>query len=150
MNHARFWLVLAGLLGAAGVGLGAYGAHGLEPRVVAVVAPGAASSASNEIPAEQRKEIARRMDNWKTAAHYQMTHVAALLAIGLASARWPHRLWCVAGAAMLLGIAMFSGTLYYEALAPERQLGIVVMFGGISYIVGWLFLATAAFRAACV
>lgn len=143
MNQARFWLTIAGILGAAGVGLGAYGAHGLEQRVVAVVA-GSGVSASDELPAEQRKEIARRLDNWKTAAQYQMTHVAALLAIGLAAGRWPSRMWCVAGAAMLLGIAMFSGMLYYEALAPERRLGIVVMFGGISYIAGWLLLAAAA------
>lgn len=57
MNQARFWLTIAGILGAAGVGLGAYGAHGLEQRVVAVVA-GSGVSASDELPAEQRKEIA--------------------------------------------------------------------------------------------
>lgn len=143
MNQARLWLAMAGLLGAAGVGLGAYGAHGLEQRVLTIVA-GTGVSTSDGLPAGQRKEFARRMENWKTAAHYQMTHVAALLAIGLASARWPSRMWGFAGAAMLLGIAMFSGVLYHETLASERRLGIVVMFGGISYIVGWLLFAAAA------
>jgi uncharacterized membrane protein YgdD (TMEM256/DUF423 family) len=45
---------------------------------------------------------------------------------------------------MLSGIAMFSGMLYYQALAPEPRMGIVVMFGGIGYIIGWLLLASAA------
>ncbi|MEX2093004.1 MAG: DUF423 domain-containing protein [Pirellulales bacterium] len=147
MNAPRFWLTIAGLLGALGVGLGAYGAHGLEKRVraVATAAPSvdAADKQSSGIASSVEADVARRIDNWKTAVHYQMTHVAALLAIGLASARWPMRRWCFAGAAMLAGMVMFSGMLYYEALAPERRLGIVVMFGGISYIVGWLLLAWA-------
>lgn len=142
MSAARWWLIVAGLLGALGVGLGAHGAHGLRPQVEQAVD---ASLVASMTAAEREAEIAHRMDNWKTGVQYQMMHVAALLAIGLASAQWPLRRWCFAGAAMLAGMAMFSGMLYYQALAPERRLGIVVMFGGISYIVGWLLLAAAAF-----
>lgn len=146
MSAARWWLIAAGLLGAVGVGLGAYGAHGLRPQVEqAVDAAGVASGGGSLTAAEREAEIAHRMDNWKTGVQYQMVHVAALLAIGLASAQWPLRRWCFAGVAMLAGMVMFSGMLYYQALAPERRLGIVVMFGGISYILGWLLLAAAAF-----
>lgn len=141
MCAAKFWLMLGGLLGALGVGLGAYGAHGLEKSVTAVVENHASSVAT---AAEKQTEIAKRIENWKTAAQYQMTHVAALLAIGLATARWPMKRWCFAGALMLGGMGMFSGVLYAQALMPERKLGIVVMFGGLSYIVGWLVLASAA------
>jgi uncharacterized membrane protein YgdD (TMEM256/DUF423 family) len=141
MNVARNWLTLAALLGALGVGLGAYGAHGLEAKVKAVVEASLGTGAS---PADIQTEIAKRIENWKTAAHYQMTHVAALLAIGLAAARWPMKRWCIAGGFMLAGMAMFSGVLYAQALMPERKLGIVVMFGGLSYIAGWLVMASAA------
>jgi uncharacterized membrane protein YgdD (TMEM256/DUF423 family) len=47
---------------------------------------------------------------------------------------------------MLLGMGMFSGVLYYRALSPDPRFGIVVMFGGISYIVGWLLFSAAALR----
>jgi uncharacterized membrane protein YgdD (TMEM256/DUF423 family) len=141
MNAAKLWLTLAGLLGALGVGLGAHGAHGLEPQVKAIVEGHPPKDASM---AGLDAEIAHRMDNWRTAVHYQMMHVAGLLAIGLAAARWPMKRWSAAGAMMLLGILLFSGVLYHEAIAPYRRLDLVVMFGGISYIVGWLLLAAAA------
>jgi uncharacterized membrane protein YgdD (TMEM256/DUF423 family) len=141
MCAAKLWLGLGALLGALGVGLGAYGAHGLEKSVTAVVEEHAGSAATS---AEKQAEIAKRIENWKTAAQYQMTHIAALLAIGLATARWPMKRWCFAGAMMLAGMAMFSGVLYAQAFMPERNLGLVVMFGGLSYIAGWLVLASAA------
>ncbi len=143
MNAPRLWLTVAGLLGALGVGLGAFGAHGLEKQVKAVVESNFVANAADSATTIET-EIARRVENWRTAVHYQMMHVAALLAIGLSAARWPGRLWSLAGVAMLLGIALFSGVLYYEALAPEQRLALFVMFGGISYIIGWLLLAAAA------
>jgi uncharacterized membrane protein YgdD (TMEM256/DUF423 family) len=146
VNAAKSWIVTAALLGAAGVALGAYGAHGLEKRVVAVVVGESERAASEVRTTEQEKAIEKRMEDWKTATHYWMTHVAALLAIGLATARWPSRIWCAAGSAMLAGMAMFSGVLYYRSLSPDPQFGIVVMFGGLSYITGWLLLAIAALR----
>jgi uncharacterized membrane protein YgdD (TMEM256/DUF423 family) len=146
VNASKCWIVIASLLGAAGVGLGAYGAHGLEKHVEAVVVDSAERAAGETRTAAQEKAIAKRIEDWKTATHYLMTHVGALLAIGLATARWPSRLWCVSGAAMLAGMGMFSGVLFYRSLAPDPQFGIVVMFGGLSYIAGWLLLTVAALR----
>jgi uncharacterized membrane protein YgdD (TMEM256/DUF423 family) len=43
----------------------------------------------------------------------------------------------------LAGIVFFSGSLYLLALTNLRWLGAITPIGGISFIVGWLWLALA-------
>lgn len=110
------WLAVAALLGAAGVALGAFGAHGLEARV----------------PAE-------RLAVWDTAVRYHLAHAVALLAAALYGAAterpvaWPAGLWCA-------GVVLFSGSLYGLVLGGPRWLGPVTPVGGTLLIAGWLAL----------
>lgn len=103
---------LAGLLGAVGVALGAFGAHALRGHVT-----------------DEMLEI------WRTAVSYHLVHAVALFAMGLAGTRV--RLGHIAGAAFGLGILVFSGTLYALVLTGARWLGAVTPIGGVAFIVGW-------------
>lgn len=120
MNRSALLLLLAGaLLAAAGVMLGAFGAHALRSTLG---------------PAESGW--------WQTAVQYQMWHALALVA--LAAAPLPR----VAAGAWLLGIGtlLFSGSLYAMALTGQRAIGMVTPVGGMLLILGWLALGGAAAR----
>lgn len=125
----KTFLVLAGVYGALAVGLGAYGAHGLERALEGV------------------PDLAKKLGWWQTAVGYHLPHAVALgLAAWLVSRGdgWAPRL---AGFSFAGGVALFSGSLYAMALGAPRWLGAVTPLGGLALIVGWLAVALAAFRA---
>lgn len=115
------WMVLGSLLGACGVGLGAFGAHGLKGRV----AP-------------------EMLAVFETAVRYHLTHALALLAVAWASERWPGSFTQAAGWLFVAGIAIFSGSLYLMTLTGARWLGAVTPLGGLAFLAGWAVLAWAA------
>lgn len=73
-----------------------------------------------------------------TGAHYQLVHAAAGLVI-LGKGRGP-------AAMLLLGAALFSGTLYAMALGGPKWLGAVTPLGGLGMILGWMWLAVLYLR----
>lgn len=119
--------VISGVFGAAfaflAVALGAFGAHGLEGRV-----------SPNDLAI------------FETGARYQMYHALALLLLALLSPGLPEKLVRISGLAFILGILLFSGSLYLLVLTGVRGLGAVTPFGGVSFLVGWGTLAWAFFR----
>lgn len=111
--HARAGL-LAGLAGASAVLLGAFGAHALR---------GVLDAQSREL--------------WQTAVNYHVWHALALaLAAGLGHGRSGR----FAIAAFVVGIVLFSGSLYALALGAPRWAGIITPFGGLAFIAGWIAL----------
>ena len=83
--------------------------------------------------------------NFQTGVQYQMFHSLGLIAIGLTSAHFPKSRHLIrAGWSMLIGIILFSGSLYVLSLSGITMLGIITPFGGIAFLLGWLFLALAA------
>jgi uncharacterized membrane protein YgdD (TMEM256/DUF423 family) len=127
-------LPLAALLAAAAVALGAYSAHGLDKHLQS---------------AGYAEDLAQRRDWFATGVQYQMYHALALALVGLmVSGKIAGGGLRVAAVAFILGIVLFSGSLYVMTLAPVawRKLGAVVPLGGLSFIVGWLTLAYAAWR----
>jgi uncharacterized membrane protein YgdD (TMEM256/DUF423 family) len=117
-ERARTLLLAAALLGAAGVALGAFGAHGLRARL-----------------------DARALESWETAVRYHLVHAAALLALALSpyAARLHGPGWL-----FVAGIVLFSGSLYALALGGPRLLGPVTPLGGLALLAGWLWLAKLA------
>jgi uncharacterized membrane protein YgdD (TMEM256/DUF423 family) len=111
------------LLGFLGVGAGAFGAHAIRQRVTP-----------------------ERLDNWKTAADYQLGHALAAIASGLIAVRWASGAAAAAGWCFVAGVIVFSGSLYALALTDRRKLGAVTPFGGVLFLVGWAFLVVAAIR----
>lgn len=109
-----------GLLGAAGVMLGAFAAHALTGRL-----------------------SAQQAQWWHTAVEYQLWHALALLLVavlGFGHAR-------LVGSLFGAGTLIFSGTLYAMALGAPRWLGAVTPLGGLALIGGWLLLGLSALRA---
>lgn len=121
---AKLFLLLGGLAGAAGVALGAFGAHALKARLAPDM-----------------------LQVWQTAVQYHLWHALALCGCGLLALHLPESAalrW--AGALMAAGIVLFSGSLYVLALTGMRSLGAVTPFGGAAWIVAWLLVAWAALR----
>lgn len=117
------WFVAGALFGAAGVMLGAFGAHGLKSRVAADMLP-----------------------IWETAAKYHLIHALALLATAWACDRWPGAWTSAAGWLFSAGIVLFSGSLYALVLSGVRSLGAITPVGGLAFIAGWVCLALGAWR----
>jgi len=128
------WIAVGAVLGAIGVALGAYGAHGLEKQLAAWGYAG--------------EDLAKRLANHETAVRYQMWHALAIVLVGVALTGRPTPWWHAAGWAFLAGVLIFSGLLYALVLTGPswRWLGAVVPIGGLSLIAGWLLLAVGALR----
>jgi uncharacterized membrane protein YgdD (TMEM256/DUF423 family) len=128
------WIAVGSALGAIGVALGAYGAHGLHHLLAEHGFTG--------------DDLTRRLNNFETAIHYQMLHAIALVITGLALEQRPTNAWRLAAWAFLIGIVLFSGLLKVLTIAGPtwNWLGAVVPIGGVSMIVGWVALAVGALR----
>jgi len=107
-------LRLAAILGFLGVALGAFGAHGLEKKLIAN----------------------GRLDEWETAVLYHLVHAAVLVAISLGE-KVPRAAWWLFAS----GIVVFSGTLYVLAITNMKWLGAITPLGGLALLGGWLALA---------
>jgi uncharacterized membrane protein YgdD (TMEM256/DUF423 family) len=117
------WYAMGAVAAGLGVALGAFGAHGLRPRI------------SPEL-----------MEIFETGVRYHMYHALGLLAVGWGAMRWPGTWVQVAGWSFTLGIVIFSGTLYLLAMTGQRWLGAITPIGGVAFLVGWAALAIAALR----
>ncbi len=109
---------------ALGVGLGAFGAHGLK----AVLG-------------------AEALGQWNTGVHYHFIHAIGLLVLAILSDKLPKRTVTLVRGSFLLGILLFSGSLYMlstrailhtEALTPV--LGPITPLGGLLFMIGWVLL----------
>lgn len=79
---------------------------------------------------------------------YHLWHALGVIAVGLAAALVADGLWLrTAGALLVAGILLFSGSLYALALGAPKGLGLLTPLGGVCLILGWLALAAAALRA---
>ena len=75
-------------------------------------------------------------EHWKTAGLYHIFHVLIMWALVARQGR-PHPAWWC----FLVGLVLFSGSLYGLALSGMKWLGAVTPFGGLAFLVGWLWLA---------
>jgi uncharacterized membrane protein YgdD (TMEM256/DUF423 family) len=127
----KTYLYLTSAAGVLGVSAGAFGAHALK-----------------DILAE-----AGTLSAWNTGVLYHLIHIPALLATTLFSFNQtlPSPWLGKACQCWLLGILLFSGSLYSLALGGPRWLGPVTPLGGIFLILGWVcvigFSSKPAFKA---
>ncbi|HRK85963.1 DUF423 domain-containing protein [Alcaligenes ammonioxydans] len=120
---SRTILCLGALIMAVGVGLGAFGAHALRAMV-----------------------DASALATWQTAVLYQLLHGLGLLLIAALGNRL-HPAWQSRSAVlMLVGVLIFSGSLYILVLSGVKWLGAITPIGGVAMILAWLCLAFAAVR----
>jgi uncharacterized membrane protein YgdD (TMEM256/DUF423 family) len=85
---------------------------------------------------------------FETASRYQMYHALALLVVGvmLTNPQFSRSLLKLAALAFILGIILFSGSLYLLALTGVSWLGAITPLGGIAFLSGWLVMMVAALK----
>nr|WP_298452664.1 DUF423 domain-containing protein [uncultured Marinobacter sp.] len=100
---------------------GAFGAHGLRNLV-----------------------SERSLDVFQTAVTYQMYHAIALVLVALLTGfGLSRRLLGLAAGFFVVGILLFSGSLYTLVLTDLRWVGPVTPMGGVCFMIGWILLLTA-------
>ena len=121
----KFFLVAgAGIAGMA-VMLGALGSHALKKRLDGSL-----------------------LETFNTAVQYQMYHAVALLLVGCMIYLFPgSSLFRYAGLLFLIGILLFSGSLYGLVLTPFKLFGPITPLGGFAFIAGWVLLAYGSYKA---
>ena len=82
----------------------------------------------------------------QTGVEYQSVHALALLWLSqyIGSDREGQLVWV--GRFWLVGVILFSGSLYLLAITGVRLLGLVTPFGGTAMVIGWLLLFRHAWR----
>lgn len=121
----RLFVIVGSILMFLGVGAGAFGAHGLSSYF------------------EKYPDLSGTFD---TAVQYLMIHGLALFAVAWISSNWPGPLANWAGYLFLLGILLFSGSLFLLVFTRVGWLGAITPLGGVAFLAGWLCLALAAWR----
>lgn len=116
---AGLLVLIAAISGFLAVALGAFGAHALRRRL---------SSENIAI--------------FQTGVQYQMYHSLAILAVALirywaTPSTWmTYAAWC-----FVLGIILFSGSLYLLSTTGKKAFGPITPIGGLAFLAGWVFLA---------
>ena len=122
--HTKLLLVSGAVLAALAVMLGAFGAHGLKKTL-----------------SEEMLVV------YKTAVDYHFIHALGILLSGLFLLHYPEsRNILIAGICMIIGIFVFSGSLYALSLTEFRKLGMITPLGGMAFIIGWLMLAYGLYK----
>ena len=109
---------IAAAMGFLAVALGAFGAHAIKALL-----------AQNDMASV-----------WQTATFYHFIHTVMLFVLAgrkpFAAGPW----WC-----FLIGIVLFSGSLYLLAATGAHWLGAITPLGGVSFLMGWGWLVFKAF-----
>ena len=106
---------LAALNGLLVVIIGAFMAHALKPMMAGEL-----------------------IDTFETGVLYHMLHTIALFGVSILSLHFPsERLLKLSAYSFLLGIILFSGSLYFLALTEIRGIGIITPIGGLFFLGGW-------------
>jgi uncharacterized membrane protein YgdD (TMEM256/DUF423 family) len=125
MTTTKLFLFCGSISSFLAVGLGAFGAHGLKGNI------------SSEM-----------LVIYQTGVQYHFYHSLGLFVVAFAASylgdtspiRW-------SGWMMVLGIVLFSGSIYVLSTTGVRSLGVITPFGGTAFLVGWILLGAATLSA---
>ena len=121
----RVFLTLAATFGLTAVLGGAFGSHALSAKLTP-----------------------ERLATFETAVRYQLYHAFALFVVVWFRTAGPDRVSeTLAGVFFIVGVVLFSGSLYALSLTGVRRWGVVTPFGGLSFLLGCGFLIVAALSA---
>ena len=119
MSKQGILIALAGFLGFTGVALGAFGAHRLSDTL------------SPEM-----------LEVYKTGILYHLIHSVVILAIALIG----KEKFFKAGYIMIMGIVLFSGSLYIYAQSEVTVFAMITPIGGVLFLVGWALIIYEGIR----
>lgn len=119
MKSKNSWMIGAAIMLSLAVGIGAFGAHGLQATL----------------------ENNGRLDTFETAVKYHFYHALGMLIVAIWHSLQPSvknlafSYWL-----LLVGILIFSGSLYVLSITGITWLGAITPLGGVAFIAGWLNL----------
>ena len=113
----RFFFLSGAVAAFIAVALGAFGAHSLKTKLSADM-----------------------LNIFEIGVRYQMYHALGLIAVAWAMTRWPEANLNAAGWSFIVGIVVFSGSLYLLSMTDVRWLGAITPIGGLAFIIGWAIL----------
>ena len=119
----RIFLMLGALFAFIGVAAGAFGAHVLKERMSADL-----------------------LAVFEVGVRYQMYHALALMATAWMYTKWPSSLVTTCGWCFVIGIILFSGSLYLLSLSGVKWLGAITPLGGLAFLAGWACMAWTAWK----
>jgi uncharacterized membrane protein YgdD (TMEM256/DUF423 family) len=119
----RFFFISGAVAAFIAVALGAFGAHSLRTKLTPDM-----------------------LNIFEVGVRYQMYHALGLIAVAWAITRWPEANLNAAGWAFIVGIVIFSGSLYLLTLTDTRWLGAITPIGGIAFLIGWAILVWSVAR----
>lgn len=119
----KLFLVVAALSGFVTVALGAFAAHGLEGKI-----------------SEDAISV------WEKGVQYQMFHTLALIGVGLLAYKFERPSLDWSGWFFIIGMILFSGSLYTYALTGTTFFALVTPFGGVAFLIGWILLGYAVVK----
>lgn len=120
----KLFIILGALNAFLTVALGAFGAHALEGKIPD-----------------------KYIETWQTGVQYQMFHTLGLFVVAFVMDKLPQtNLLTWAGWLMLIGILLFSGSLYVLSLTQIKVLGAITPLGGVSFLIAWILMVVAVFK----
>lgn len=119
MNDKKVWIIISAVSGFTAVAIGAFGAHGLRGHL------------SPEM-----------LEVYKTGVIYQFVHTIALLILSLTNFIKTK----ISSIFFLLGIILFSFSLYIYSTSGIRFFAMITPVGGVSFLIGWLWLIVETVR----
>lgn len=119
MNKGKHFVIAGGISGFLAVAIGAFGAHGLSGKL------------SPEM-----------MEIYKTGVLYHLVHSVVILAIGLGD----KSIYFKPGLFFIAGVILFSFSLYLYAVTAITAFAFITPFGGLCFLVGWLWLIIKAVK----
>jgi len=114
----KIFLLTGSILGGLGIAIGAFGAHALKKTLLA-----------ND-----------KLEVFETAVKYHFYHAFALLIAGILIEKIQSPLMNFAGYAFIIGVMIFSGSLYILSISGVTKWGAVTPIGGLILIIGWILM----------
>ena len=111
----KIFILAGSISGMLSVMIGAFGAHALKSTL----------------------EATQRLETFETAVKYQFYHSLALVLLGLLMIQFQHKAFTISGYGFIVGIFLFTGSLYILSLTGITKLGAITPLGGLAFIIGW-------------
>jgi uncharacterized membrane protein YgdD (TMEM256/DUF423 family) len=119
MNDKKLWIIISSVAGFTAVAIGAFGAHGLREKL------------SPEM-----------LEVYKTGVFYHFVHTIVLLILSLTDFIKSK----ISSIFFLIGIILFSFSLYIYSTSGIRFFAMVTPVGGVSFLTGWFWLIVEVIR----
>ena len=114
----KLYIITGSVFAALAILFGAFGAHALKEKLTP-----------------------EQLEIYDIATRYLMFHALGIFAIGILGYQVPSKILTLPLLLMVLGILIFSGSLYLISLAGYKKLGMVTPIGGLALIISWLMVA---------